>query len=284
MSDSTSKRNGKLHGKVALITGAAQGIGRAIAIEFAREGADIVINDYNNIEKSTQVVHEIESLGQRSTFFNVDVSKREDVAGMFEKSVEKFGHVDIVVANAYHSVREPLLTCDWNNVLRSVEVTQFGTFHVCQLGAKEMTKRNLGGGKILIIGSILSELSWPGNIPYSMAKAAISHMAEIMSLELAAYKINVNVINPGWIDTPGERKYASDEEIQKGAQRIPLGRLGIPEDIAKAALFLCSSDANYITGTILRVDGGMVPGQTFPEKSPVYSTDWMNSFLPKKNN
>lgn len=103
-------------------------------------------------------------------------------------------------------------------------------------------------------------------------------MASIMSLELAAFKINVNVINPGWIDTPGERKYTSEDIIADGAFRIPWGRLGVPEDIAKAAAFLCSSDADYITGTTLRVDGGMVPGQVFPDKSPVRTSDWMETF------
>jgi glucose 1-dehydrogenase len=125
-------------------------------------------------------------------------------------------------------------------------------------------------------------MCWPGNIPYGMAKAAINHMASIMALELATYKINVNVINPGWIDTPGERRYSSDEVIAAGALKIPWGRLGVPEDIAKAAAFLCSGDADYITGTTLRVDGGMVPGQiTPPDKSPVLTDSWMDAFKKK---
>lgn len=146
------------------------------------------------------------------------------------------------------------------------------------------------GGKILIIGitlpfsvncsgSVLSELSWPGNIPYAMAKAAVAHMASIMALELAAYRINVNVINPGWIDTPGERRYASEEDILQGAKKIPWGRLGTPEDIAKSAAFLCSKNADYITGSIMRVDGGLVPGQIVPpSQSPVYDSSWMSGF------
>jgi glucose 1-dehydrogenase len=120
------------------------------------------------------------------------------------------------------------------------------------------------GGKIVIIGSVHYDMAPANSAAYNMAKAAVNHLARTLSVELAPHRINVNVINPGWIDTPGERNFASEAELQRSGRRIPWGRLGKPEDIAKAVAFLCSDDAEYITGATLRVDGGFVPGLVLP--------------------
>jgi glucose 1-dehydrogenase len=144
-----------------------------------------------------------------------------------------------------------------------IEVAQFGVFHTCQLAVQQMVKQieaERPGGKVLVTGSILGEYPFPTSAAYNMAKAAVNHFARTLAAELLPYRINVNVINPGWIDTPGERRYTSDAEIAAAAKTLPWGRLGTPTDIGKAAAFLLSDDADYITGTSLRVDGGYMVG------------------------
>ncbi len=186
---------------------------------------------------------------------------------MFDQAIERFGRVDIVVANAAYSERETVVDAKWENVLRTIEVSQFGVFHTCQFAAQHMVEQELTGrsrGKIIIISSILAEVAPPANGAYNMAKAAVNHLGSTMAAELAAERINVNMINPGWIDTPGERKYTSDEEMAAGARRIPWKRLGTPEDIGKAVAYLASDDADYVTGATLRIDGGFLLGLQLP--------------------
>jgi glucose 1-dehydrogenase len=258
----------RLEGKVALITGSSRGIGRGIALCMAEEGADIVINYRSHPEEAEEVAHEVEALGQQALTIQTDVSDRNAVESMFNQAVEHFGHVDIVVANAGISIREYVLDAEWENVLKTIEVSQFGTFHTCQFAAQQMVKQieaGRPGGKIIIISSILEEIAPQTSAAYNMTKAAINHLGRTMAAELAKYRINVNMLNPGWIDTPGERKYVNEEQIIEGAKRIPWQRLGTPEDMGKAAAFLASADADYITGATLRIDGGFVLGMTLPD-------------------
>jgi glucose 1-dehydrogenase len=247
--------------KTALITGAAQGIGRGIARCLAEEGANIVVNDCANVEAAEEVVRTVKEMGQEAIFWQADVSDRKAVGTMFAGVVEQFGRIDVVVSNAARSIREPIIEAKWENVLSTLEVTQFGVFHVCQMAAQQMVKQapnERSRGKIVIISSVWSEVSAEGSAAYSMAKAAINHFAETLAVEMTAHRVNVNVINPGWIDTPGERLHYTEEELQEGGRLLPWGRIGIPEDIGKAVAFLASDDADYITGSILRVDGGYI--------------------------
>ena len=245
--------------KVALITGAARGIGRGIALQLAREGADIVINDLANMALAEETANEIRALGRQALTWQADVADRAAVSAMMDGVNERFGRLDIAVANAATSVREPTVEADWDNVRRTFEVVQFGTYNLCQMAAQQMIQQPLVGtsrGKIVIIASIMGEMSIPNSAPYAMAKAANMSFAQTLAAELTGARINVNVINPGWIDTPGERSFVTDEEIAALGPHMPWGRLGQPEDIAKAAAFLASDDADYITGSTLRVDGG----------------------------
>jgi glucose 1-dehydrogenase len=256
-------------GKVALITGSSRGIGRGIAECLAREGADIVINHLDDGENANATVAALAALGRQTVVHEADVADREAVAGLFATAIDRFGHIDIAVANAAFSIREPVLTAQWDHVRTVIEVAQYGVFHTCQMAAQQMVKQIEGGrpgGKILIIGSILGEYPFPTSSAYNMAKAAINHFARTLAAELIPYRINVNVVNPGWIDTPGERRYTSDEAITAAAATLPWGRLGTPEDIGKAAAFLVSEDADYITGTSLRVDGGYMVGLRLPAR------------------
>jgi glucose 1-dehydrogenase len=250
-------------GKIALVTGACTGIGRGIALSLAAEGASIAVDDLCSPEEARLVQDEIESLGVMTAYWQVDVSDRQAMAQMFAEIVDHFGSLDICVANAAISIPEPVIEAKWENVLRTIQVTHFGVFHTCQFAAQQMVKQVIGGrpsGKIVIICSVHEELAVPGTGAYNMAKAAVAQLGRTMAVELAPYHINVNIINPGLIDTPGARCGSSDEQIQIAALRIPWKRLGMPEDIGNAVVFLASSDADYITGVTLRVDGGLKLG------------------------
>jgi glucose 1-dehydrogenase len=258
----------QLEEKVALVTGASLGIGRAIALRMAEEGADVVINYRSHIEEAQEVARQVQSMGKRALIWQADVAERGAVEKMFVAAVDQLGSVDIAVANAGMSIRKLVVEAEWEDIRRTIEVNQFGTFHTCQLAAQQMVQQfNAGrvGGKILIISSVLEEIAPPTSAAYNMAKAAVNHLGRTMALELARYKINVNMLNPGWIDTPGERAFVDDATILQSGKRIPWGRLGTSEDIANAAAFLCGIQADYVTGATLRVDGGFVLGLRLPE-------------------
>lgn len=253
----------RLNGKVAAVTGARRGIGGGIALCFAEEGADVLIGDVVLDDETTQLVEAIQKLGQQAWALKIDVSDREQVQAWIRDGVQRFGRIDIAVANAAYSVRQEVVAASLADVERIIAVSQLGVFHTCQLAAKQMIAQ-ARKGKIIIIGSIHSELSFSASGAYSMAKAAINKLAATLANELAIHHINVNVINPGWIDTPGEKSFASDEDLRQGAMRIPWGRLGTPHDIGRCAVFLASEDADYITGTSVPVDGGYMVGLTLP--------------------
>lgn len=256
----------RFEGKVALITGSGRGIGRGIALHLAQAGADIVVNDRIDSEDAQITAQTVEKFGQRALIVPADVSKRDEMEHLFAAVVAHFGHIDIAVANAGMSIRKPVLTIEWAEALRTIEVCQFGVFHTCQLAAQQMAKQG-NGGKILVIGSVHNDVAFANCAPYEMAKSAINHLTRTLSVELAPQRININVVNPGWIDTPGERNFSTDEELRASAKQIPWKRLGTPEDIAKAVAFLVSDDADYITGATLRVDGGFVNGMVLPAEA-----------------
>lgn len=257
----------RLEGKTALITGSSQGIGKGIALALAAEGADVVINYRANQAEARAAADAVMALGREALICQADVGDRAQVKAMFETAVEHFGRIDVVVANAAYSKRDLVVEAEWANVLRTLEVSQFGVFHTCQFAAQHMIQQEMTGksrGKIVLISSILEELPPPGNAAYNMAKAAVNNLGETLAAELASHRINVNIINPGLIDTPGERKYASEQELRQTAQRIPWKRLGTIDDIGKAVAYLVSEDADYVTGATLRVDGGFMLGLQLP--------------------
>jgi glucose 1-dehydrogenase len=256
----------RFEGKVALVTGAARGIGQGIAFCLADEGAAVIVNDLPGAgeDGARATAQAIEGRGHGALVCLADVSDRDQVAAMFAAGVERFGHIDVVVANAAMSIREPVIEARWEHVLRTIEVTQFAVFHTCQAAAQQMVKQGRDG-KIVIIGSILAELPFPTSSAYNMAKAAVNHLGRTLAAELASHRINVNVVNPGYIDTPGERNFATEEQIQRAGRNIPWGRMGTPRDIGRAVAFLASDDADYITGSALQVDGGYKLGMRLPD-------------------
>ena len=242
-------------GRVALITGSSRGIGRGCAVEMARAGANIAVNYHSHPDDAEDVAKEVRALGGEAIVVQADVSDRAAVDRMVEAAVSRFGRLDVVVANAYYSKREPFLELSTRAVRRTWEVCLWGSFHTAQAGARQMVGQ--GGGSILFISSVLAHVPMPTSMPYNSAKAGINQMCRTIAAELAPHRIRANVIEPGYTDTPGERQFATDEQIREAARGLPWGRLATMEDLGKAAAFLCSDASDYITGTILKVDGGL---------------------------
>lgn len=245
----------KLENKVAIVTGGARGIGKATAVELAIHGAQVVIYDIASEESGRQLTREIEQSGQRALFIQGDVADREQDQRLIDTTVKTFGSVDILVNNAARSVRKPLLHLEPTDVEATWKVSLWGVFHCSQLAARQMVRQGKGGS-IVSISSVHASRPYTHSSPYNGAKAAINHMSATWAAELAPERIRVNVIEPGWIDTPGERIHFTEEQIRERAQTLPMKRLGRAEEIAKAVLFLVSDDASYVTGSCLRVDGG----------------------------
>ena len=248
----------KLKNKVAIVTGSSRGIGRATAIELARNGADVAVNAYSHPEEGCEVVREIQGLGRRSFLFQGSVADRAQDEAMVRETVERLGRLDIMVANAAYSIRKPFLEMEVEEVEKTWGVTLWGVFHCCQLAARQMVKQG-DGGSIAIVSSVHAFRPYALSTAYNGAKAAINHMSATWAAELAQYRIRVNVLEPGWIDTPGERAYASDQQIKERGSKLLMGRLGTSEEMAKAVLFMVSEeDSSYMTGSVLRADGGFV--------------------------
>jgi glucose 1-dehydrogenase len=246
----------KLEGKISFVTGASMGIGRAIAIALANAGADVAINYYAHDEQAETVADEVRRAGRRALLLKADVADAAAVERMVAETVAKFGRLDIAVTNAAYSDREPFHEADLAGFRRSVDVTMWGAFHTLRAATRQMIRQGQGGS-IVIISSPHAFIAVPRSMAYNMSKAAIDQMARTAAIELAEHRIRVNIVHPGWIDTPGERKYATEEQLQRGGEKLPWKRLGRPEEIARGVVFLCEPESDYITGSSLGIDGGV---------------------------
>ena len=245
----------KLRDKVAIITGSQRGIGRGIAEEFAKEGCKIVISDID-LKGSMKTAQEIaEAHGVESLGVKCDVSNKNDVEKMILATMKKFGKLDILVNNAGVVVQKSLLEMtekDWDFV---IDVNLKGCFLCSQAAAKEMVKKKKG--KIISIASIAGEVGFLNTSAYCASKGGIITMTKEMALELASHGVNVNAIGPGVIETKMTEGMLADPETKKGLlAQTPLGRVGQPEEIGRAAVYLASSDSDFVTGQTLFVDGG----------------------------
>jgi len=243
----------KLAGKVALVTGAAQGIGKAVALLLARNGANIVVSDIN-LEKAAETAREIESIGVKAMALKVNVASLDDVEQMTGAILEKFGKIDILVNNAGITRDKLILRMteeDWDAVL---DVNLKGTFHCTKTVVRHMAKQR--SGKIVSIASVVGEMGNAGQVNYAASKAGVIGLTKTIAREFAQRGINVNAIAPGYIETPMTE--VLPEKVKEELKRlIPMERLGKPEDIAEAVLFLVSEGSNYITGHVLKVNGGI---------------------------
>jgi len=243
----------KLEGKVALITGGAQGIGRAIVLLFAREGAKVVITDIN-VQKAQETCREVESLGQEGLAIGGNVADAREAEAMILQAVEKFGHLDILVNNAGITRDQVLLRMkeeDWDLVF---SVNLKGAFHCTKAALRPFLKQK--GGKVVNIASVTGQMGNAGQANYAASKAGVIGFTKSIAREYANRNIQVNAVAPGFIDTAMSRAIPQrDREFL--IKQIPMERLGTPEDVAEAVLFLCSPAANYVTGQVLNVNGGL---------------------------
>lgn len=244
----------KLANRIALVTGAGRGIGKGCALELAKAGADIVLNDRPDSPDIAATAEEIRGIGRQSWAIEADVFSREGCEELVAKSLQAAGRIDILVSNPAFSRRGAFLDYPPELFEATIRGTLTSGYHTSQLVAKHMVQRG-GGGKIVFISSVQAEMPMALSFAYGAAKAGLNHMTCSIAVELVRYRINVNVIEPGWIDTPGEHTTFSDETMAQEAAKLPWRRMGQPEDIGRAAVFLASDDADYITGTVLPVDG-----------------------------
>jgi glucose 1-dehydrogenase len=247
----------RLKDKVAIVTGATSGIGKAIAQRFAAEGAHVAVNfreKGNNAKEAAQIVAAFGVEGMPAVG---DVSKRDDLENMVRQVVAKFGRLDIVVANAGMEIKKPFLETtddEWNKVL---SVNLYGAFLVSQIGARQMVSQG-GGGKLLFISSVHEDIPFPEYTAYCASKGAVRMMMRNLAMELAEHRINCNNIAPGAIATPINQAVLDDPEQKKNAiSEIPWGRFGRPEEVAGVAVFLASDEAEYVTGSTYYIDGGL---------------------------
>jgi len=245
----------KLQNKVALVTGSGRGIGRAIALRFAEEGASVVVNSLHR-ENSESVKKEIESSGGKAISVPCDISKAGSVDELFERTKQEYGGIDILVNNAGINIVKPALEMtetDWDTVL-SINLR---SIFVCSKAAATLMipKRS---GKIINISSIVGINPFPNRAPYATSKAGVIMLTRELATEWAKHNITVNAIAPGFILTDMLKSRISEGAINGDAilKRVPLGRFGVVEDIAHAALFLALDGSSYITGQCLTVDGG----------------------------
>jgi len=250
-----------LTGKVAILTGARRGIGRGIALALAEAGADVVVSDIS-LEDCQKVVGEIEALGKKGLAVECDVTQKTAVDEMVRKTVEEFRKLDILVNNAGIAPFKPFLELteeDWDKVL---DINLKGYFLCTQAAVREMVKQD--SGKIVNIASVAMGqmgIGFPNLAHYCASKGGIAALTEELCLELTPKGINVNAIAPGVIETPMSEPVLSDPKVKEGLlARIPKGRVGQPEDIAHAVVFLSSDEADYVSGAVLVVDGGWLAG------------------------
>jgi glucose 1-dehydrogenase len=247
---------GLLTGKSVLVTGASRGIGRGCALEMARAGANVAINYRSHPEEAESAATEARAFGVKAITLQGDVADRARVEAMVAETAAAFGRLDVFVSNAVYSDRELMLEADLDGFKKTIDVGMWGAFYGVRASAQQMVKQGVGGS-IVIISSPHAVLAIPTAMAYNMAKAAIDHMGRTAALELAPHRIRVNIIHPGWIDTPGERKFFTEEQIQEGGKALPWKRLGRPDEVGKVVAFVASDDAEYMTGSTVAVDGGV---------------------------
>src|SRR3989344_4451292 len=246
----------RLEGKVAIITGSNRGIGKGIAMAFAKEGCKDVINSYKESEEAKKTVEEIKRLGSDAIFVKANVIREVDIKNLVDKAVEKFGRLDILVNNAGILVQgtvETLTEQDWD---RQMDVNLKGVFFGTKYAVLQMKKQG-AGGRIISISSIAGLVGFPGISAYCASKGGVTEFTREVALDCAKYGITVNAINPGVIVTDMTKAMLGDEATKKALlENTPIGRFGQPEDIGNAAVFLALDDSSFITGHNLVVDGG----------------------------
>lgn len=239
----------------AIVTGAARGIGAAIALALAEAGANVAVNDLDASEELQAVARQCEAFGVRVRLAVCDAGCQKDVERIVEETVSQFGPLHLAVSNAAFSDRQLFYQADMEGFEKTVQVTMWGAFYLLRAVTRRMVATETAGS-IVVVSSSHSWRPIPGAMAYNMSKAAVDQMVRTAATELCQKGIRVNLVHPGWTDTPGERKHFAEEKIKSKAQQLPMGRMAKPEEIARAVVFFCNPDSSYITGSSLLVDGG----------------------------
>ena len=247
----------RLSGKKALVTGGSSGIGEAIALRFAREGADVAVHYHHGGDNARAVVAEIAKLGRTSVALGANVGVAAEAEGLVASAVEALGHLDILVNNAGVEIREPFLDVSEEHYDLVLDVNLKGAFFVAQAAAHHMVEHG-AGGRIVNVSSIHEDVAFLNYTTYAASKGGLRMFTRTVCQELAPHGITVNDIAPGAIATPINQRTLGDGELLHELQAvIPAGRLGEPDEVAGLAVFLASDDAAYVTGSTYYVDGGM---------------------------
>ncbi len=244
----------RLDGKVALITGAARGLGRACALALANAGADIALG-LRDVNSAEDVEKEIARLGRRSLRLAMDVASMEQIRQAVDKAEKSFGHIDILVNNVGIAPPNPAEEVTEEDYDETLNLNVKATFFVSQAVGRIMIRQ--GGGRIINMSSQAGFIALQDESVYCMTKAAVNHLTRNLASEWAKYHINVNAVAPTFVETPGTEPWLSDPDFRKSVvDRIPLGRVGKPMEVAGAVVFLASDAASLITGEIMLIDGG----------------------------
>ena len=253
-----------LKGQKALVTGASSGIGSGVALALAKAGADVLVNYASSLAGAQKVVDEITAGGGKAIAFKADVSQEGEVKAMFDEMLKQFGTIDILVNNAglqQDAAFTDMTLAQWNKVM-GINLT--GMFLCSQLAVREFVRRgpqpNLSKalGKIICMSSVHEVIPWAGHVNYAASKGGVKLFMQSLAQEIAPLKIRVNSIGPGAIATPINRPaWETKEALDKLLELIPYGRIGLPDDIGKAAVWLASDDSDYVNGQTIFVDGGM---------------------------
>ncbi|MGA2289521.1 SDR family oxidoreductase [Bradyrhizobium sp.] len=253
-----------LTGQKALVTGANSGIGKAVAIALGQAGADVVVNYVEGDDAANAVAEEIKKSGVRAYAHRADVSSEDQVAAMFARMMQEFGTIDVLVSNAglqRDQAFHEMTMAQWNKVL---DVNLTGQFLCAREAVREFLRRGVvaavssAAGKIICMSSVHQEIPWAGHVNYASSKGGIKQLMESMAQELAPQRIRVNAIAPGAIRTPiNTAAWQTKAAYDRLMTLVPYGRIGEPEDIARAAVWLASDHSDYVVGTTLFVDGGM---------------------------
>jgi glucose 1-dehydrogenase len=248
----------RLENKVAVITGSSSGIGSAIALAFAKEGAAVAVDYRSHPDEAKEIVEQIERFGGRAISVHADVSSPEDVKNLIQKAVEEFGRLDVMINNAGMEEKMPFLETPLDVWNKTIAVNLTGAWLGCQEAAKQMVSQG-GSGRILNISSVHEDLPMPTNSPYCATKGGLRMLMRTIAVELAPHNITVNNIAPGAVATPMDAPLEEDaNKMQQLLSEIPLRRMGKPEEVAALAVYLASDDAAYVTGSTFVIDGGMM--------------------------
>lgn len=260
----------KFKGQTVIVTGSSSGIGQACAIYFGGLGANVVVNYHSDEDGAKDTLEKIKEGGGEGIVVQADVSKEEDVISMFEQTIEKFGRLDVMVSNAGLQVDSPFLEMTTKQWQKVIDVNLTGQFICIREAAKQFVKQapkenkgmaintNLAIGKIVMMSSVHDVIPWAGHVNYTASKGGVSMMMKSVSQELAPYKIRVNSISPGAIQTAiNKAVWSKQESLNELMNLIPYRRIGTAEDVAKAVAWLASDESDYVNGETLYIDGGM---------------------------